>query len=341
MKRVLYVDYDYQEGHVNFNHIQIKALQQSGYDVKVVTFKSVADALPFDSDTYALILPDRLKRSGCRTIRNRILFVMALIYIRWHLKVKSYDDIVVSYCDEISLATVPLARGMHIICHTAATLGNKVKRFFMKRLARHNSFIVFSTYMAEPFKAHGIENVRVVSHGSIAPFSPQAVPLPIDTAGFNRVIFHPSSKIEEAFVKTLTSHKPLLDYLHDNKILLILRNIPDKYAGCPNIQSINAYLSQDEYQQLFLKADIIMMVYPDTFNYQISGVSYECVANAKRMLIQSHPSLAYCGQYLNYNPFFSTIDEFCERVSFLCENAEAGYRITPESIQPDYKSILH
>ena len=34
--KVLFIDYVYQKGHVNFNRIHIDAIRSAGYDVKIV-----------------------------------------------------------------------------------------------------------------------------------------------------------------------------------------------------------------------------------------------------------------------------------------------------------------
>ena len=66
----------------------------------------------------------------------------------------------------------------------------------------------------------------------------------------------------------------LQDFLKRENILLILRNHPEGKTEIGNIRFINHYLTQAQYQQLFLQADTILLAYPPQFRFQVSGVSF-------------------------------------------------------------------
>ena len=54
--KVLFIDYVYQKGHVNFNRIHIDAIRSAGYDVKIVLHSDIASQLDYPT----ISLPPRL-----------------------------------------------------------------------------------------------------------------------------------------------------------------------------------------------------------------------------------------------------------------------------------------
>ena len=107
-----------------------------------------------------------------------------------------------------------------------------------------------------------------------------------------------------------------------------------------NIIYLNQYLSQAQYHYLFQKSDIILLAYQDNFCCRVSGVSFECVANRKKALIKDNPSLSYCRDFYNYDPFFNTIQTLQERIEYLLNHPKACCTARPESLMPDYTQII-
>ncbi len=339
--KVLFVDYIYQKGHVNFNQIHINALRDAGCDVRMVLYEDIAKQLPFEASSYALVLPNILKQRKGHPLFNRICFLLALFLIKIKINVSNYDKVIVSSCDEITMGLMPLCKGMYIICHCPDMFGNKVKRFFGKRLARKNSFIVFNETMTLPFKRNGIYNVFIVNHGCMPPFKISNVGMPKEFMSFDGIIFHPSMSPDLSFVTDLVSNERLNRFLSENNVLLVLRNQPEGVKETKNIIFINDYLTRDQYQHIFMTSDVILLAYPKSFNYRVSGVSFECIANNKKVLILDNPSLRYTMDFYNYNPMFADVDELCERLEFLHSHKDVGMTVSFENLAPDYKMILN
>jgi len=55
--KLLYIDYMFMRGHVNFNRVHIDALLKEGYNVKLVLHKEIASLLPYAYQQYALVIP--------------------------------------------------------------------------------------------------------------------------------------------------------------------------------------------------------------------------------------------------------------------------------------------
>ena len=54
--KLLYIDYMFMRGHVNFNRVHIDALLKEGYNVKLVLHKEIASLLPYAYQQYALVI---------------------------------------------------------------------------------------------------------------------------------------------------------------------------------------------------------------------------------------------------------------------------------------------
>jgi hypothetical protein len=132
----------------------------------------------------------------------------------------------------------------------------------------------------------------------------------------------------------------LQEILKKKNVLLVIHNKTGNESETSHIRFINGFLPQRQYQDLFLQSDLILLAYPEEFNFQVSGVSFECVANGKRMLVKEHPSLTYCRQFYNYDPIFSSMDEMCDKLEYLISHTEAGCIVSSESLKPDYTHIF-
>ena len=340
MERILYVNYMAQRGHVNFDTIQVDALLAAGHDVRIVAHKAIAAQMPYQAERYAKVLPGFMGAECKNALLNRLLYLAALLYIRIAVRPSRFGRVVVSNADEITLALAPLCRGMAVFCHNMANgLANPVKRFFIRKLAKHNRFLVFNAHMAEPFRAMGMHNVAVVSHGCMAPWRNVGEQGVVDTSPFRFVVFHPSPSPDTAFVEAVVADRALARFLEDESVLLVLRNakLP---GGCRNIVSIDRYLPQVEYRALFCSADAILVAYPQSFGYRVSGVSYECAANGKRALIKANPSFGYCTDFFNYDPFFEDTAGLCRKIAYLKTNKEAACTATPETLRPDHRAVI-
>lgn len=343
-QKILFVDYTYQKGHVNFNRIHIDAIKAAGYDVDIVLHSKIAANLNYPAEDYVLKLPDCLRQRDRKPILNRIVYIIILLWIKIKVfRFSKYAHVVVSSCDEPTLGLLPLCQNMYIMCHNTASVYSKVKRFFLKRLSRQNTFLVFDEYMKDPFIKYGITNVKIVSHGCVPPFEPcREESLPAEIKGFRKVVFHPSSKADTSFVESLVADKNLCDYLQKEDILLLIHGQKEeKWSLSDNIRFITGFMPTDVYHAVFMRADVILLAYPSSFQNQVSGVSFECVANKKNILVRDHPALTYCRDFYNYDPIFHNNEELLWKIRGLNESAP-DYKcvVSAKDLAPNYKEIF-
>ena len=344
-QKVLFIDYTFQRGHVNFNRIHIAAIKSAGYDVRLILHSDIADHLDYPNEDYILKLPRCLNQRQDSPILNRVIYLIILFWIKIKvINFSKYSYVVVSSCDEPTLGILPLCRNMYIMCHNTASVYSKVKCFFLKRLAKHNTFLVFDEYMKKPFVENGIKSVKIISHGCVAPYGHcNDENLPTMIKGFGKLIFHPSSRVDSSFVDNLVADDKLCEYLQKNDILLLIHGDKEEYNNLSdNIQFISGFLPIKVYQAIFMKADIILLVYPSTFQNQVSGVSFECVANRKNILVREHPALTYCRDFYNYDPLFKNNEELLYKILKLTtDTSTCCCRVSVDTLIPNYKEIFN
>lgn len=335
--KVLYINYMLQRGHINFDKIHIKALENAGCDVWIIIPSELKVSFPSSSYKCLFTIPKWLSPQNASPLLNRIAYILTLIYIKIKIKIKEtrYKHIFISNFDEITLGLVPLNKQMYLYCHTTANnFDSKIKAFFIRKLAKNNHFIVFNHEMAEGFYKENIENVKIVSHGCTPPFpntDTQMLKVEID---YHRLIFIPSERTSSFFLQNFLLNKDFIKFIERNKILVVVRNfhgnLMSKYT-----QPINRYLSENEYRSLFLAADFILIAYPKEFGYRVSGISFECVANKKNLLYLSNDSLTYCKGFYNYNPEFNNISELISKIdNFDYRNNKCI--VDKDNLMPDY-----
>lgn len=341
MKKVIYINYIKQYGHINFDKIHINALVSQGYDVKIIMHKDIANKLPYSKEIYALVLPTWMGYSSKNGIINRLVYIATLLFIKFKISFKSYNYCIISNLDEISMALCPLTKDMFLICHgNSKNFTNAIKKIFLHKLALSCTFIVFNNQMAKPFLKNGITCIRIISHGCVAPFVNMKVHSEYAfMKKYKHIIFHPSSKTDVNFVNMIYNEN-VNKSLKENETLLVLRNNPLKDKKMSNIIFINKYLNNMEYQYLFSLSEIILLAYPSSFHYQVSGVSFECISNNKKLLALRNESLIYCGDFYNYDPFFNNADNFINKIIYLNKTKNSGLVITPQEVTPNYKVIL-
>lgn len=355
--KILYVDYFQKDGHVNFNRIHIDALRHADHHVDLVLHEEIARQLPYEDCDYALQLPRCMRFRPGKPLLNRFVFFFTLLYIILRVRVKNYDKVFLGCIDEISYSMLPLSRDAFIYAHgngrfiPEGDAKPSLKFHAMKRLAPRATFVVFNEYMARPFRDAGFPNVKVVSHGCVPPFddAPDGAltELPFRIEPQHHIVFHPSGKCNEDFIRQALADKTLHDYLEQSDTHIILRNCPawaKEEDIHKHIHFVNGFLSTSLYQALFLRADVIMMCYPPNFHHQVSGVSFECVANSKLVLALKTEPLMYLRDYFNYDPLFADTATLTKRLEAIFTSADEATPCeiiaTPETLAPDYTTFF-
>ncbi len=338
--KILYINYMLQRGHINFDKIHIKALENAGFDVWIIIPSRLRIYFPPTSYKYLFTIPELLSPKDASPLRNRIAYILTLLYLKVKINKSLFSHIFISNFDEITLGLVPLSKQMYLYCHnTANNFRNKIKAFFIRRLAKNNHMIVFNHEMAKGFYKEGIEDIKIVSHGCVPPF-PNTEPLKLKiNVDYRRLIFMPSERTSQKFLYDYLQDKQFIHFIEQNKILVVIRNVLENPSS-KYIHPINRYLSNNEYRSLFLKSDFILIAYPSDFGYRVSGVSFECVANKKNLLYLANNSLKYCKSFYNYNPEFNNITELISKIENF-DYMNDTCIVDKNNLMPDYSWLTN
>lgn len=343
-KKILFVDHVSGLGHVNFNRIYIDALLAQGFDVKLALSKSLAAHMEYDENLYAVKIPDFYTTHS--PLWRRVRFFLQLLYMKMVVNVKPYDLMFFSAYDELTFSLFHFSKPIYVVNHgNIRGLDNKLKKMCILRISRRCTQVVFNQYMKEAFVRYGIENVEIISHGCRPPFEPKAgVDLSTLSSKLTdancKVLFFPSdSSADVAFLEKMLDDEILLSYLQKENILFVVKSTKI-HSRHSNVLVVNTYLPQPVYQALFLRSDVVLIAYPESFVYRVSGVLFECLANGKNVLIKDIPALRIYEGYFGKSPFFRDEIELLEKLRLFVEKGDMFKgMVNLKELQPDF-SVL-
>lgn len=348
-KKVLYIDPLSPNGHINFNRIYIEALLTQ-FEVVDFAFKiGYEKKLPIPPKSKLYSIPDKYYSKSNNKILNRINFFKINKYIEKICDLNQYDIVIFSSYEEISLYMSFYKKTLILINHNnLSALNNPIKFFIFKKLAKKNINIVFENYMKVALNEKGIENTLVIHHGLPSPFSTNILndsTLKSKFAfldNYKFVIFAPSgSSSDKIFLSNLISNEMFLAYLKGNDILFIVKNKTLK-SNHDNICIIDNYLTDIQYQYLFLVSNIILILYPKAFEFRVSAVLFEAMCNNKVCILSDILALKNYTNYFSYNPFYRNIEELMKKISFIIELPDVD-KINPYKdifkLHPDFSKL--
>ena len=321
MKRILYIDPFSTYGHKNFNEIKIRNLACLEVELTCVFRDGYFEELHFEKKKTRLYkIPKKYYKGNRSSFFNRIEMIKILRHVKRELNFKDFDKIILAAYDNIALYFSFIREEIFLVNHNnLAGLDNKIKLFFFKQISKRNIHLVFEDYMREYLNSIGIAKVISVSHGlpnefkAIGDLPPTSL-TDLKIEQYSNLIFVPSSSSSDVFfIDKLINDSSFQNYLKENNILLVLRGDYEVTQN-KNIQIINKYLSKIDYRYLLIKSSIIIIKYPASFKYRTSAVFLDCVANNKIVLISEIEAFKQLESKINYNPYFTTIDELIDKV---------------------------
>ena len=319
MKRILYIDPFSTYGHKNFNEIYLRNLACLEVELTCVFRDGYFEELHFEKKKTRLYkIPKKYYKGNRSSFFNRIEMIKILRHVKRELNFKDFDKIILAAYDNIALYFSFIREEIFLVNHNnLAGLDNKIKLFFFKQISKRNIHLVFEDYMREYLNSIGIAKVISVSHGlpnefkAIGDLPPTSL-TDLKIEQYSNLIFVPSSSSSDVFfIDKLINDSSFQNYLKENNILLVLRG---DYTGSWsfNFNSWKSFEIQNRY--LLIKSSIIIIKYPASFKYRTSAVFLDCVANNKIVLISEIEAFKQLESKINYNPYFTTIDELIDKV---------------------------
>ena len=319
--KILYIDPISSEGHINYNRIQLQALINESICIDCVCVEGYEKYLSFpeyNKIVFSLIPLSLVNRSN--SIFARLSLVRIFRYVKKNFSIRSYDIVLFSSFDEFSFYFSNIkSDNIYLVCHRNVEDLNRsiIKRRVMLLIStRISSFIVFNDYMKDRMLRAKCYNTEIVSHGFPNKITVLDASIELDIfisflSSYEHILFSPSSgSIDYDKISELIISDDFIEFLEQNNILFVLKSSPRRFThNSKNILIVESRLENDIYNYLFLKS-IILICYPASFNYCVSGVLYECFSNSIYcLLLNSNKNFYSYKTFFAYNPFWSTVDE--------------------------------
>lgn len=349
-KKILYIDPLLQNGHVNFNNIYIESLRKSGYLLEFVFVSGYEGKLNIDSSDVVYLIPNFFFKKDLGKLGNRIAYFFALLFIKMVVDFKKYDLIIFSSFEEVSFFLSNIKK-CYLINHINASTSveSKVKFFFLNKVLINNSLIVFDQETKNYLSSKGNYKIYVQPHGlpkvksNIATNEDYEFRVILDElAKYKKVLFSPSeSSSDKDFINELIQSNKFMEYLEQEDVLFVYKDKSPVIKR--NTLVISRFLSQDEYDYLFLKSNVILIAYPKNFKYRVSGVLLECMANDKPCAVSRIDALESYNDFFKYGAFYSNIVELIQVITDLDEfkGNGGGYYRNLVKLEPNFNNIIN
>jgi len=346
--KILYIDPLCNDGHINFNTIQLSSLFKQSPEIDCIFEKRYNEKLPINTN---VIYELNISKSNGRWkgISNRFNLIKNLIKIKKHINLEHYDAIILSQYDELSilLANFPSS---FLINHTNISDISKfkIKRVLFKLISKRHNQLVLDKSSFEYAKKLGLENIYLLKHGIPDRFNIQNSTHSLDSILKTKIqknaklVFAPSSgSCDTQFLIRLTHDIKFQEFLNQSDTFLILKNFNVDFKS-PNILNIDRPLTMAEYRYLFMKADIIFLPYPKTFQYRSSGVFFEVLANNKKCLVSSAPTFKDYYYIIGSDSVYYSIQDLTNKIiEFLNQTEAINYTEYLNELSPDYSFLYH
>lgn len=339
--KILYIDPVCLPGHDIFNRLQISALKKLPCEIHYCVVAGCKERLKFEISDIVYGIPDKL----CRLNRGGIIYRMGMYntfrWIKHNILLNQYDNIIISCYDEIALALAKFPRS-YIINHRCK-LNHFLKRYCFKIISRKHIHIVLEQYIKDYFIKLGCKNIEVVAHGLIEPYdiTPKEI---IWMKSYNFLVSSLSvTSIDKSLIRELIHAEPVNEWFKNNNALFFIKGLYD-LTNQSNIKISTEWLSVATYQQILLRSDAILICYPPTFRYRVSGILLEAIANHKSVIIRDLPAFEQYRTFLDKSCFFDSVESFIQALDYV--KSQQGKRITLENrikkkFQPDYSFLLN
>lgn len=317
--KILYVDPVCYPTHSGFNKMHINALKKQFGNVDLCFEEGYSQYIDYSEEQINYRIPKGIIQLHSGGLKYRLSIRSTLNWIKRNVELNKYDAIILSCYDEIALGLTSFP-GSYIINHNnVGNLNSLLKRAFFKFVSRKHKHIVLTKSAGALLTRMGISNWKLVSHGLPVPFFNREKKNN-NPADVEFIVFSPSQgSNDRKFLESLINSVAFNDWLKTNKIKLIIRgcySIP----SYKNIDVIRGFISEKEYQNLFLGSDCILISYPLNFKYRVSAVLLEAIANNKKIALRRTDTFEEYIPIVGENSYFDDIESLKWVISFHINN---------------------
>lgn len=295
MRRILYIDLLSPVGHVNYDMNMLRLINKY-FEVNVIIRQSMLSLIPVEFYHKGEACPDIIfPETWTERINNRLFFVLKwrfcqFLFIRKIIKKKGdkYDCVFFSSIDIFSFALASLfAKNgqLAFVDHGIFRLNSKPVRFFYSHvLNKKIKVIALEDYIAFYIKSCGVKNKIFVIHHPLPLIQKQPLHYFVEKDSYS--VFAPSTSNDESFIDELILNASQIS----TKVSLQVRSKRKNYEG-GNLIVYNKRIAIEDYNDLFEKADFILLPYESSYNYRTSAILFESLSKGKRVLLWGNNTL--------------------------------------------------
>lgn len=336
---ILYIDPICFLSHANFNRLHVSALRKIGAKIDFV-FKEGYDIglnIRPDELVYTIVLKQKHKGG----FWFRVYLAIVLFKIKKNIDLNKYDKIILSYYDEISLFFVNFPSSYLINHINISGLSNKIKLWFFKKISKKHIQIVMESYIQNYLESLNVYNSIVVKHGLIDTYSCRKSLCFLKN--FKYVVFSPSAvSSDDIFLSEFINSLEVDSFLKETKTVIVIRSKSLK-CNSSNIVILKDYILDEDYQSIFMCSNAILITYPASYKYRVSGVLLEAISCRKTVLISDIEMLRQYEYLFGDDAYFLDINGLLKCLLKLTQRNCNSINLTDKQVDdlmPDYSCFL-
>ena len=320
MKRILYVDLLSPVGHVNYDMNMLR-LMKNHYEVDVIIRQSMLSQIPDEFYHLGEACPDKIfPDTWTGKITNRLFFVLKWRFYQFSFiksiiknRCQNYDYIFFSSIDIYSFAIASLLdknRKLTFVDHGIYRLKGKSVRFFYKYILNKNTKIIaLEEYIAHHMKESGVLNNIFVIHHPLPKIKKQQLQSIVVKDRY--FVFAPSTSNDEFFINDLITQASSIP----SNVSLQIRSNSRNYNS-DKLIVYNKRIAIESFDNLFEKADYILLPYESSYNYRTSAILFESLSKGKRVLLWGNNTLMeYFKNFPNCVCLFNDVKDLLEKLN--------------------------
>lgn len=300
MIRVLYVDALCPAGHKVFNSLMISALNDLNAELTLIGHER---CLP-ESVSIEYKIPEKYLAKRKAGVSSKFLYRIREYHkLGWLVQVleKEHPDLIIlSSFETISLSIISKSFKVPILAfnhNNIDELGSRVKKYFYRRIGSSVTQVVFENYIADFLKdTVKVRNKVIVLPHIVESNDPLKVQTEVPDAN-SILLFAPSSSNDCSVIEELLERS---NELREKGIQLVAKFSEDVDQDSIMLRK---RFSDKEYHSFLHSCSAVYVPLPLSFNYRISNVVNEAIANNKRVILtrnrysnflfENYPSLVF------------------------------------------------
>lgn len=314
------------KGHEVFNTVQLNSILNLGCEIRLVVCGNFLNNSKANEKIRITRIPETLEQHEVSALTVRLRDIRRLLWIKNNINIKSYDKVIFSSYDILSLFFFRSRYPIYLINHNNVDqFDSRIKLFLTKHLPSNFKHIALNEYMMDKLKiVLPGKIVEYVPHGYLEPTTRDKRPSCLKEG--EKFIFCPVNRNYDLSLMDAVLKSEILDtYLKEMNIKLFIKKQLANDSMLSNIQVIGM-LDDEEYNYMLSKAVAVLLPYGKDFRYRCSGILFECIARQTPIIATPREALKIYKDKIDIH-FFSNVNDFIGAMNYALERRPTKYDI--------------